>query len=218
MYSYSQKLKKNPVHMRVIILCFLWSTLHSQTSIEADYIINGCAFKAVGGCSGALLQMIAGGGDNWIRFGEGSSQSSVLNGTIGFTYDAGVRNLLVKNNNQGFGDLLILEGGSGGRIWLYPDGKLYANNLGNIGDYNNMQWNPTTKEIGWDSSTRRHKIKISALSDAWTKILHTQPVKFARPASPDHWEYGYIAEEMDSIGLTNLVGYDAEGLPIDVKY
>ncbi|MBK8504035.1 MAG: tail fiber domain-containing protein [Saprospiraceae bacterium] len=63
-----------------------------------------------------------------------------------------------------------------------------------------MQYNSTTGEIGWDNLTRRYKIKISTLSDDWTKILQTRPVTYARPASPDHWEYGYIAEEMDSIG------------------
>ncbi|MBK8504034.1 MAG: hypothetical protein IPL46_18600 [Saprospiraceae bacterium] len=120
--------------MRVIILCFLWSTIYSQTSIEGAYIIDGCAFKAVGGCSGVLLQLITYSGENWIRLSEGNSQTTLLKGTIGFTFGAGVGNLLVRNNNQGAGDLLILEGGYGGRLWLYPDGKLYANNLGNIED------------------------------------------------------------------------------------
>ncbi|MBK8504032.1 MAG: tail fiber domain-containing protein [Saprospiraceae bacterium] len=203
--------------MRVIILCFLWSTLQAH-SFDAAYSINGCAFKAAGGCTGALLQLVSGSGDNWIRFAEVSGQSDVLKGIMGLTFGTGVRNLLVKNYNQGAGDLVILEGGKGGKFWMYPDGKLYANNLGNIGDHKDMQWNSTTGEIGWDSSTRRPKIQISTLSDDWSKILQTRPVKFTRPASPDHWEYGYIAEEMDSVGVTNLVGYDAEGLPDDVKY
>ena len=31
------------------------------------------------------------------------------------------------------------------------------------------------------------------------------------------WEYGYMAEELDSLGLTAMVGYDEEGLPDDVR-
>ena len=203
--------------MRVMLLCFLWSTLQSQ-SFEAAYSVDGCAFKTNSTCAGALLQLITNFGDNWIRFAEKGGEFGIDKGAIGFTYGAGIRNLLIKNRNTGFSDLLILEGGNGGRVWLYPDGKLYANNLGNIGDHNNMQWNSTTGEVGWDSSTRRHKINIGTLSDDWTKIMNTRPVKFTRPASPDHWEYGYIAEEIDSIGLTTMVGYDAEGQPADVKY
>ena len=60
-------------------------------------------------------------------------------------------------------------------------------------------------EIGYDNSSRRYKSNISPLYDDWKKILGAQPVKYDRPASPGDWEYGYIAEEMDSIGLKNLV-------------
>jgi len=34
----------------------------------------------------------------------------------------------------------------------------------------------------------------------------------------DRWEYGYIAEELDSIGLNSLVGYSGEGLPEYIDY
>jgi hypothetical protein len=34
----------------------------------------------------------------------------------------------------------------------------------------------------------------------------------------NYWEYGYIAEEVDSIGLTNLVTYDTTGLSNGVNY
>jgi len=98
------------------------------------------------------------------------------------------------------------------------DGIIYADSLRDIGDKKNMQYNSTTGEIGYDNSSRRYKIKIQSLADDWTKILQVRPVQYTRPRSPEHWEYGYIAEEMDSLGLSNLVGYDAEGLPDDVKY
>ncbi len=101
---------------------------------------------------------------------------------------------------------------------LLLDGKMYATGLRNIGDKKNMQYNSSTGEIGYDNSSRRYKNNISTLEDDWKKILLTRPVRYTRPASPDHWEYGYIAEEIDSIGLHNLVGYDAQCQPDDVKY
>ncbi|MBK8503602.1 MAG: tail fiber domain-containing protein [Saprospiraceae bacterium] len=101
---------------------------------------------------------------------------------------------------------------------LNKTGDLFIKTLTNIGDFKNMQYNDATGQLGWDNSSRRYKINISTLKDDWTKILNARPVKYSRPASPDHWEYGYIAEEMDSIGLRNLVGYDQDGIPDDVKY
>ncbi len=97
-------------------------------------------------------------------------------------------------------------------------GTILAPGLVNIGDWKDMQYNDVTGEIGWDNSSRRYKINIQTLEDDWSKIFQARPVRYSRPASPNHWEYGYIAEEMDSIGLTNLVGYDQAGIPDDVKY
>ena len=90
--------------------------------------------------------------------------------------------------------------------------------LRDIGDYANMQYNTSTGEIGYDNSSRRYKTHISDLNDDWKKILHARQVKHDRPGSSGKWEYGYIAEEMDSIGLKNLVFYDAQGLPENFNY
>lgn len=98
------------------------------------------------------------------------------------------------------------------------NGELYAPNLDFIGDLVDLQYNTTTGEIGYDNSSRRYKTNITTLKDDWKKILMINPVKYTRPASPDRWEYGYIAEEIAEIGLTNLVGFDLEGIPNDVKY
>ena len=98
------------------------------------------------------------------------------------------------------------------------DGAFYALDLNDIGSQKTMKYNTSTGEIGFDNSSRRYKTNIQTLEDNWSKILQTRPVRYVRPRSPHHWEYGYIAEEMDSIGLTNLVGYDKAGLPDDVKY
>lgn len=88
----------------------------------------------------------------------------------------------------------------------------------NIGDHRNMQYNPTTREIGFDNSSRRYKTNIQTLEDDWHKILNARPVKYTRPQSPEYWEFGYIAEEMDSIGMSNLVFKNEEGLVEDYNY
>ena len=81
-----------------------------------------------------------------------------------------------------------------------------------------MQYNTSTGEIGYDNSSRRYKTNIVDLKDDWHKILQVRPVMYDRPNSPGEWEYGYIAEEMDSIGLSNLVFYNREGLPENFNY
>ncbi len=97
-------------------------------------------------------------------------------------------------------------------------GRLLSPKLPYIGDKANMQYNTTTGEIGYDNSSRRYKTNISSLVDDWGKILKSHPVRYDRPTSPGVWEYGYIAEEMDSIGLRNLVSYDQEGFPENFNY
>lgn len=140
---------------------------------------------------------------------------NTANARIGFNSNY---SLLIKNYNTGSSDLVILEGGNGGRFWMYPDGKLYANNLGDIGSHRDMHWNQTTGEIGWTSSSARYKTNISGMEEDWTKILQISPVRYTRPDSPNYWEYGYLAEDLDATGLQPLVGYSAEGEPDYIHY
>lgn len=97
-------------------------------------------------------------------------------------------------------------------------GAIFAPNMQFIGDRKNMQFDSGTGLIGYDNSSRRYKQNIKTLEDDWTKILALRPVQYVRPSSPDYLEYGYIAEEVDEIGLTTMVGYDQEGIPDDVRY
>lgn len=199
----------------LLLLILFFSTLRSQVDIESSNAILGGYFRTNGLWSGALLQLNSSGLDNWMRFIE---DGTTEHGRIGFSSAAGYGNLLIRNSNTGFGDLIILRGGNGGQFWMYPDGKLYANNIGDIGSHRDMHWNQTTGEIGWTSSSARFKTNIRLMTDDWTKILQVQPVTYTRPESPDRWEYGYIAEQLDSIGLQSLVGYGTDGLPEYIDY
>lgn len=120
--------------------------------------------------------------------------------------------------NEHSGNIVLYN--NPGFLEITQEGRLYTNvnGLRDIGDKKNMQYNSATGEIGYDNSSRRYKTNIQTLKDDWSKILRARPVRYNRPDSPNHWEYGYVAEEIDSIGLTNLVGYDEQGIPDDVKY
>jgi len=79
-------------------------------------------------------------------------------------------------------------------------------------DRRNVQYDPTNKRLFFDTSSRRYKRNIKPLEDDFTLILKAQPKTYTRPHDETNtWEIGYIAEEMDSLGLKRLVEYNADG-------
>lgn len=85
-------------------------------------------------------------------------------------------------------------------------------------DDKNVQWRTTDGRIGYDNSSRRYKENITTLEDDFTKILKATPVKYTRPTRPNRWELGYIAEDMDELGLQTLITYDDDGIPDNFNY
>ena len=73
------------------------------------------------------------------------------------------------------------------------------------------------------TSSRRYKTRIRRLRDS-RRILALRPVTFQdRQArrrlgkhAPRHW--GFIAEDVHALGLTELVNYDEQGRPDSVQY
>lgn len=122
--------------------------------------------------------------------------------------------------NAGYTYALSIERSDGTNLFqVIDDGRLYAYFIRNIGDYRNMQWNQSTGEVGWDTSSRRYKENIAPLEDDFLKILYLEPKTYTRlGGEPDRWEIGYIAEEVHDLGLTRLVEYDLEGRPDGVNY
>jgi hypothetical protein len=96
--------------------------------------------------------------------------------------------------------------------------SLHATSLRNIGDQKNVQYNPTTGEIGFDNSSRKDKRNITPLEEDFGKIMQLQPRKYTRPDTPTTWEIGYIAEEAKSLGLDHLVFYDENNYPDGINY
>ena len=148
-----------------------------------------------------------------LHIGTGEDAALHKNGYL-MLGDINGPNIILDNN-----EIMARNDGQASPLYLNNDGgALFAGGLRHIGDQKNMQYNSSTGEIGYDNSSRRYKNDISRFQDDWEKLFQTRPVTYTRTANPNHWEIGYIAEEIDSLGLTNLVGYDAEGLPDDVKY
>jgi len=70
----------------------------------------------------------------------------------------------------------------------------------------------------WRStSSLRYKYNVQPLEEDFSKILQLQPKSFTYKGS-DMQGMGYIAEDLDAMGLKDLVGYDGEGRPDSVNY
>ncbi len=68
-----------------------------------------------------------------------------------------------------------------------------------------------------DTSSRRYKENIQPLDDDFAKILQLAPRSFIYKDSQLE-SFGYIAEELDDLGLDNLVIYNEEGDPESIRY
>ncbi len=101
------------------------------------------------------------------------------------------------------------------------DGNVFLYGLPDLGPGNNVvSWDPVNKQLGYRPSTssRRYKTNIQPLNDDFKLILKSQPKTYSRPGFPDRFEIGYIAEEMDSIGLKKLVIYNKDGIVDAFEY
>jgi hypothetical protein len=170
---------------------------------------------------------------------NGSSNTNNNTTTGGYFY--------TNRKQDGGGYTFIGDGGNDSGLFGFADGDiaLYANNVekirlypshlelkgGDVQVFNrlqifdvpefdgkNMQWNPSTGLVGADNSTRRAKFNIQTLEDDFSLILKSIPRTYTRKVDPNHWEVGYIAEEMDSLGLKKLVEYDKDGRPDGYNY
>ena len=99
---------------------------------------------------------------------------------------------------------------------LHVKGTLAASDLPS-GDYSNIQWNPNTGQFYQDTSSIRYKENITPLADDFGRLLQAEPKTYTRPGNPDRWEIGYIAEDIDALGLAKLVQYK-DGQPDGLNY
>lgn len=135
------------------------------------------------------------------------------NGLI-VTPEAYDNNVNFRSSLEGWGSIsaksLFTEG-------LRVDQNIYAPNLP-FGDRGNMQYEASTGKFFYDNSSRRYKENISPFQTNFKKILEVKPVIYTRPGNSGYIEIGYIAEDMQDLGLNYLVAHDAEGIPENFNY
>ena len=84
---------------------------------------------------------------------------------------------------------------------------------------NDLTWDRS--RITREGSSRRYKQNIFLLEDDFSKILSLEPKQYEMKeeyGGQGTLNFGYIAEELDELGLTKLVTYDESGQPDGIKY
>ncbi len=84
---------------------------------------------------------------------------------------------------------------------------------------NDLTWNGS--RITREGSSRRYKKNIKTLTDDFSKILRLEPKQYEmkkKYGGTGVLNFGYIAEELDDLGLRNLVTYNESGQPDGIKY
>jgi hypothetical protein len=118
---------------------------------------------------------------------------------------------------------LLRSTGTAVGIGLTPQYTLHVNGTVGIeslpqGDRRNVQWDPTTHQLYQAVSSVRYKTNIAPLRDDFGKFLQLEPKTYNYKNTPTVQEIGYVAEDVDALGLTWLVHYDAQGRPDALKY
>lgn len=85
-------------------------------------------------------------------------------------------------------------------------------------DKQNLQRDSKTGVIYYDNSSRRDKRNVRPLEDDFNRLLLAAPKTYTRPADPQTWEIGYIAEDFQRLGLGRLLRYDEAGRPDSINY
>lgn len=89
--------------------------------------------------------------------------------------------------------------------------------LGGTSSYAYLRINTTTGQVFVDVSSARYKDNIQPLKENFSEILQLEPKSYTDKTS-NLKEVGYIAEDLDKLGLNYLVNYDNESLPQSIKY
>lgn len=183
------------------------STINFHQTVQGTHTVNGLQVintnQIVNGFSTVTENQTV---DLLVKAGSGLVNKAFTN--TGIFWSAGNHDIIVNVN----GNNRILIGDNGVNYFNGP--TVFSNgdfNVQNIpfGDHRTMQYDNATGKFYWDNSSRRYKENITEFNDDFSLILKSQPKTYTRPGAPDRWEIGYIAEEMDSIGLKNLMEYNS---------
>ncbi|MDD5627182.1 MAG: hypothetical protein PHW01_04225, partial [Patescibacteria group bacterium] len=113
--------------------------------------------------------------------------------------------------------LTIKDTGNIGIGTTNPGTKFAVKSLETSASAANMFIDTTTGSVYRSTSSLRYKDDVQTLQDDFTKILEARPTSFIDKATGRR-DVGFIAEEFDALGLSNLVIYDEQGRPDAIKY
>lgn len=134
---------------------------------------------------------------------------------------SGQRKFYIDAASDPFGEITIDPGCPGGESLVEFNAGVYFYNSIKAslppGNGGNIELDLSGRLVV-DNSSRRDKINIHNFSDNWNNLYQVRPVIYQRPDNSDSWDIGYIAEELDSLGLKSLVGYDQINQPSYIDY
>lgn len=161
-------------------------------------------------------------------FAKGNSWAGIFDGGVRIDGSTSIGGRVSINGYTSVSGNMLVTGNVGIDIWD-PTEKLSVN--GNISmnrpptydddDDFDLTWNPVSRVISKEGSSRRYKQNIRPFEEDFRKILKLQVKQFQmREAygNPEKDLFGYIAEDVEEVGLAELVTHDAEGRPDGIKY
>ncbi|MCC6412128.1 MAG: hypothetical protein IT270_10745 [Saprospiraceae bacterium] len=183
-----------------------WQVVTGDERVEGNQVCNNKFLTRSTGDGGGYTFTYDGGYDTGM-FG-------LLDGEFDLRSNGGSR-LLFGSNGINYQTATVFTNGiaisDNGQPWNNSNLKVYGLKEGPSGG-KNVQWDPGTGSIYWDNSSRKSKRDIKKFDEDFSRILLTEAKIYRRHGSPDsYWEIGYIAEEIDSLGLTHLATRGLDG-------
>ncbi|MCX6335345.1 MAG: tail fiber domain-containing protein [Bacteroidia bacterium] len=163
---------------------------------------GGITIDEPDGTKWANIRFREGGGDNYGGFIEYNANNDVfVMGTI-------------ENSTVNVGVSVVRTSGNVGIGTITPGTKLAIAGL--TGTTSGSYLRIYNDNVYYYSSSIKTKTDIEPLEEDFYKILQAQPVSFTDKVSGER-NIGFIAEEFDKIGLSNLVIYE-KGEPVSLSY
>lgn len=189
-----------------------WQVVTGDERVEGNQLCNkkflaknlsedgGYSFENDGGYDSGMFFENAGGSSGVLRFRINGQQQFSMS-SFGTYFDTPGGNT---------------EIGTAGEFVVSIGGNYYLLGMkakGAGGNWKNVQVDIGSGLVQYDNSSRRFKRNIRPLVDDFSLILKAQPRVYNRlDNDTTYHELGYIAEEMDSIGLHYLVQRDTSGV------
>ena len=167
----------------------------------------------------------SGAADAAITFTQGLSLTATGNVLINTTGTVTGETLSIKSfGNTSATYATVLSNSSGAIMWYVQDNGFFSTGTAAGSPYNNTTGSAANVYIdsngilGRSTSSLKYKKDIEDAVHGLSDLLKLRPVTFKSNADGDKIFGGFIAEEVDEIGLTEFVQYDSEDKPDALYY